>query len=380
MSTKKEDVFKEDYIDDSDKLMKSQDFKKSENHYDSDIVDPYSENFLDIDDPLSQEFKIETLDNKEVEKPTKKGLFKRSKKDEREELNNNIENIDLDYENFTLEGLQDDSLSIEELEQRERVRQRKELAKAEIAKKKADRLAFIESFKSVGTLIQFAIYSGISTVYIWWLSGVLIPSIIVSFIGAFWLTYWFYYRKNKLEVEESEFKDLTNIATQINFNMQNGKNVADTLNYIKDDYEGRVGADLDYTYSKLMAEGVLITDNFDKYGFTSFDIFLRNLQIAYHDGIDAKKLFKFPLSNINYEAIERDDLLNKNKASKKQELMTWAVGVFIPVSLRLFAKDVFMAYLGYPMVAFIGAIIVYFVLLKILTSLQKVALDVSVSL
>lgn len=367
---KKQDVFKEDYLDDT--LGNSVDFK-----------DPL-EDSLDIEDPLYTDYELNTLDDLEVEEVPKAsskklakkgGLFSKGKKKRKNEVVETIDIADVNVDEFY-----DDSLSIEELEQRERIRQRQELAKAEMEKKKADRKAFVESFKTVGTIGWFLVFTVLSTGYMWWLSGLLIPSIMIGLLGATRLTYWFYFRNNVLKQEEDEFKSLTNIATQINFNMQNGKNVADTLEFIKDDYDGRIGADLNYTYSKLMVEGELITENFEKYGFTSFDIFLRNLQIAYHDGIDAKQLFKFPLSNINYEAIERDNLAGKNRASKRSEMMTMAIAVFIPFSLRLFAKEVFMAYLGYPLPAFILATIVYFAFVFIATSLQKISLDVSVSI
>ena len=371
---KNQDIFKEDYLDDT--LKNSVDFK-----------DPLDDN-LDFKDPLNTDFELDVTDNMDIEevdksttsidKPVKKkGFFSKVKKKRKNEV---VEETDINLDNIDDEEYYDDSLSIEELEQRERIRQRQELARAEIEKKKADRKAFIESFKTVGTIGWFTLFSVLSTAYMWWLCGLLIPSILIGMIGSIRLTYWFYYRNNVLKQEEEEFKSLTNIATQINFNMQNGKNVSDTLEFIKDDYDGRIGADLNYTYSKLMVEGELITESFEKYGFTSFDIFLRNLQIAYHDGIDSKQLFKFPLSNINYEAIERDNLTRKNKASRKQEMFTMAIAVFIPFSLRLFAKEVFMAYLGYPLPAFILATIVYFAFLFIATNLQKIALDVSVSI
>lgn len=365
----KKDAFKEDYLDNTDTLDVLEDIK-----------DPLTD--LDIDDSLETDYELESTEDREPivleddPKPKKGFGFKRKQKTQ--EVNEVVEDS-LDMSQINLEEFEDDSLSIEELEQRERIRQRQELARAEIERKKAERKAFLESFKTVGTLSWFFIYSAVGTFYIWWMTNQIIPAILVSFIGAYLLTFWFYYKQNELIREEREFKELTNIATQINFNMQNGKNVADTLEYIKDDYEGRVGADLNYTYSKLMAEGELVTDNFVKYNFKSFDIFLRNLQIAYHDGVEPKKLFKFPLSNINFEAIERDNLWTKNQASKKQEMMTMAIGIFIPFSLRLFAKEVFMAYLGHPLASIIGATLIYLVFVWLATRLQKTALDVAVS-
>lgn len=375
---KKKDMFKEQYIDGTPTTV-------------DDIKDPLLESLGDIQDPLEQsQAELEPLE----QPTTKKSLFGKKAKEPKNDLpkpskkplfgkkQKNV--VDVQESEFNLESIDTDEfyeeLSIEELEQRERQRQRQELAKAEIEKKKADRRDFIDSFKTFGTLAWFIIYTAVCASYVYWLSGILIPSVIMGLIGSYRLTYWFYYRKNVLEKEEREFRELTNIATQINFNMQNGKNVADTLEYIKDEYTGRVGADINYTYSKLMVEGELITTNFDKYGFTSFDIFMRNLQIAYHDGIEPKKLFKFPLSIINYEAIERDSLLNKNKASKKQEMMTLFISIFIPASLRVAANEVFMAYLGYPVPAFIMASLALMAFVWIATYLQKTSLDVSVSI
>lgn len=356
MRKKKEKLFKEEYLDDTT----------------LDLSDPLAE----IEDPLATDFEISNVDDDIVEKPKKKGLFGRKKNKKDEEDLEDIGNISLD----DIDNFEDSSLSIEELEQRERIRQREELAEAEMDRKRAERSAFWESFKTSGTIVNYLVYTVLSTVYVYYLSGVLIPSILVALGGSLIITYWFYFKKNLLEVEEQEFKDLTNVAIQINFNMQNGKNVADTLEYIKDDYDGRIGADLNYTYSKLMSDGELVTENFEEYGFTSFDIFMRNLQIAYHDGVDAKKLFKFPLSNINFEAIERNNLYIKNKASKFQEMVTLGIGVFIPASIRIFASEVYMAFLGYPVISIIFSTVIYFAFIMIAKHLQKLALDVSVSL
>lgn len=380
MLRKKKDLFQEDYLD-STKV---------------DYEDPLD---LEIEDPLQTDFELDPLEDLDLDGFAKEKKVEKKVEDVGTEVSdvpikkpklssffgkkklNTVEDeeITTTYEQ-DVEDFYDDSVSIEELEQRERIRQRQELAKAEIAKKKADRQDYLQSFKTVGTLMTFLMFTMVGTAYVWFIGGVFVPAVLFGMVGAYRLTYWFYYRKNVLAKEESEFKDLTNIATQISFNMQNDKNVADTIAHIKEDYEGRVGADLNYTFSKLMVEGELVTDNFEKYGFTSFDIFLRNLQIAYYDGVDTKQLFKFPLSNINYEAIERDDLNRKNQASLKQELFTFFIGFLLPASVKISAKEVFMAYLGYPLVTVPVAGILFILFVLVACSLQKTRLDVSVSL
>lgn len=274
----------------------------------------------------------------------------------------------------------EEELSLEELETQERIRQRKEFAKAQLDRKRADREQFIKSFKNPMNLVSYVAFVGVSFLYLNYLSNVAIAATIISLLGSVWLSYWFVYKPSLLAVEQQELMDLTDLASQINFHMQNGKNVADTLEYIKDNYGGRVGSDVNYTYTKLMADGELITSNFERYNFTSFNVFTRNLQIAYHDGADPKKLFKFPLNNINFEWIERQNLDMKNKSQRNQEFMGLAISALIPCALRLVANKVYMDFLGYPLVAVILSTIVYFGFIKIMTSVQKLRLDISVSL
>lgn len=382
MEKRKRNLFQEEYLDETE-------LKKSE----VDVKDPL---VFDIEDPLETTFEMEATDgfdldgfpihepSEDFENPVPEVSLKKSRFSfgKSKKKTNDIEDVVLTEEQIdsAVEEFYDDSLSIEELEQRERIRQRQELAQAEIEKKKEDRSDYFKSFKTVGTITAFILFTFVTSMYLWWLNGALLPSILLGAVGSMKLTYWFYHRKNVVDKEEEEFKSLRHIATQINFNMQNGKNVADTLLGIKDDFDGRVGADLNYMYSKLMVEGELVTDHFEKYNFTSFDIFMRNLQIAYYDGVDTKKLFKFPLSNINYESVERDNLSRKNQASKRQELMTVAIGIFIPASIRFFAKEVFMAYLGYQLIAVAFSAIIVFAFIKIACSLQRLSLDVSVSI
>lgn len=273
-----------------------------------------------------------------------------------------------------------DSTTLEELEAEERIRQRKEFAKAQLERKRADRRAFFYSFGNTDTLVAFAIYMVTSSAYLWWLNANILPSMLIAAVGSVWMTYWFVYKKAGLEVENQELQDLANFASQINFHMQNGKNVADTLEYVKEDYKGRVKADIEYTFSKLMSDGELVTSNFERYEFTAFDVFLRNLHIAYHEGIEPRQLFRFPLNNINFEWIERNNLMLKNTSQKKQEMMSVGVGVLIPASLRVAANSVYMDFLGYPLVAVILSTVLYFGILKVVTSIQRKSLDISVSL
>ena len=309
----------------------------------------------------------------------KKSLFGSSKKKQQkviEKLPDSITIPDSDSYSDNLDGV-----SLEELEKEERVRQRRELAQAAVKLKKEDRKQFISTFTKAETMIYFAICTAGSWAYMSWLSNLLLPSLLVSIVTGVWLTYWLQYKKTQLDIEQKELQDLSNFASQINFHMQNGKNVADTLEYIKDDYAGgRVGADIEFTFSKLMADGELITSNFERYDFTAFNVFSRNLQIAYHDGIDPKRLFKFPLNNINFEWVERNNLKLKNEAQRKQEFMSVAVSALIPASLRLAANRVYMDFLEQPEMAFILSAIVLLGMVMIITKIQKRALDVSVSL
>ncbi len=350
----------------------------------SDIGGNLNVNDLDMDS-LNSEQDFDESNQETVEEGSqngaKKSLFSFGKRNKAknvviETIPENITIEEIDYTNTYA----DEGISLEDLEAEERVRQRKEFAKAKVTRKKEERKMFIQSFSSPTTLVAFILFTVVSFGYLTWLNNVPIASAVLAIIGGIWLTYWFVYKQGILDIEQQELQDLSNFASQINFHMQNGKNVADTLEYIKGDYSGRVGADIEFTYSKLMSDGELVTSNFDQYNFTAFNVFARNLQIAYHDGIEPKKLFKFPLNNINFEWVERNKLLLKNMAQKKQEFMGVAIAALIPCSLRIAANQVFMEYLGYPLVAVILSLIVYFGMVKVIVGVQKVAMDVSVSL
>lgn len=54
--------------------------------------------------------------------------------------------------------------------------------------------------------------------------------------------------------------------------------------------KGRVGADLDYTYTKLLSDTILDRTNFYDYDFKAFNLFLRNFNIWYKEkGVGIQK-------------------------------------------------------------------------------------------
>lgn len=315
------------------------------------------------------------------------GLFKSKYLGEKEEApettQDNLTNYEVNKSNAeAIESLQDldDTLSIEEMEARTRIRQRRELARAEVERKKMDRKEFLVSFRNATTIVYYLIYTAVLSVYMYILCDILLASIAIGMIGGVLLTYWFVYRDNVMKTDQINYRNLTNLATQIDFNMQNGMNVSNTLDSLKDSYEGSVGTELRYTSAKLKADAELETSNFDKYGFTSFDVFLRNLKIQYIEGISPKKLFKIPLTAINFEWIQRKNLLNKNRNARKVEFLSLFIMGAIPLMLRFVASDVYGIFLGYPNIAFCLATFATLAMAKFFCMVQKGYLNISVSL
>lgn len=104
------------------------------------------------------------------------------------------------------------------------------------------------------------------------------------------------------------------------------------------------------------------------------------MKIQYIEGISPKKLFKIPLTAINFEWIQRKNLLNKNRNARKVEFLSLFIMGAIPLMLRFVASDVYGIFLGYPTIAFCLATFATLAMAKFFCMVQKGYLNISVSL
>lgn len=294
----------------------------------------------------------------------RKGASKKSKMDE-----------ETDVRNYFKQGL-----SLDEIEAIEYRKSKRESLKVQAQKEAQDKIDFLDSFSRPSTVFGFMLFYIVSVAYLNFLTGQMAYSILVSIVGAYLLTKWYLFKEHQIEVKESDLKALEALASDISFEAQAGKNVYNTFSTIieKDNYDGRVEADIKYTYNILNQETELDLTNFETYNFTPFNLFLRNVSIWYTEGVPVKELFDKSIANINFELVKRDELRSMHKKQLIQELITVAITLVMPAVTRLASPDQYLVAMGKPVALTILISIFYFAQIYIITSVKKKSLDIDI--
>lgn len=297
-------------------------------------------------------------------KRVRKGVSKKSKMAEED-----------DVRNYFKQGL-----SLDEIEAIEYRKSKRESLKVQAQKEAQDKIDFLDSFSRPSTVFGFMLFYIVSVAYLNFLTGQMAYSILVSIVGAYLLTKWYLFKEHQIEVKESDLKALEALASDISFEAQSGKNVYNTFRSIieKDNYDGRVEADIKYTYNILNQETELDLTNFETYNFTPFNLFLRNVSIWYTEGVPVKELFDKSIANINFELVKRDELRTMHKKQLIQELITVAITLIMPAVTRLASPDQYLVAMGKPIALTILISIFYFAQIYIITSIKKKSLDIDI--
>lgn len=294
----------------------------------------------------------------------RKGVSKKSKMAE-----------ETDVRNYFKQGL-----SLDEIEAIEYRKSKRESLKVQAQKEAQDKIDFLDSFSRPSTVFGFMLFYIVSVAYLNFLTGQMAYSILVSIVGAYLLTKWYLFKEHQIEVKEADLKSLEALASDISFEAQSGKNVYNTFNTIieKDNYDGRVEADIKYTYNILNQETELDLTNFETYNFTPFNLFLRNVSIWYTEGVPVKELFDKSIANINFELVKRDELRSMHKKQLIQELITVAITLIMPAVTRIASPDQYLVAMGKPIALTILISIFYFAQIYIITSVKKKSLDIDI--
>ena len=272
----------------------------------------------------------------------------------------------------------DAGMSLNEIEAAEYKKAKKELLIAEAKKIEQDRQDFIDSFRKPNTIFGFLGYTAGICAYLYYISNQVVFSLLIAIVLGVMLTYWMVYKENQLSLYQHDLHELQNVASDIEFESQTGKNALQILDKIRKKYKGRVGADLDYTYTKLLSETVLDTTNFYDYDFKAFNLFLRNFNIWYKEGGNTKALFTKAIDNISFELVQRDRLFKMNKGKRTSEMMVVMIALITPVLIKIFGGESYYQFLGLPMSVAILNIIFIFMVINTVTTIQKRVLDLKI--
>lgn len=278
-----------------------------------------------------------------------------------------------------IESMYNEGLSLDEIERIEYRRDARLAQQMEYQEKVQDRADFIEALFSPNMIVGYIITFLISTLYLWLTTGQLAFSMIVSLIGSVVIVYWFIYQENKLDIKQKELEQLEQLARDITLQADVASNTYEVIGKMAEKYDtGRVGNDVNMMYQNLHETTELDTSRFSLYQFTPVEIFMRNLEIWYREGSDTRRIFTRSVQRINFELLKRDELRKLNKQALNTELMTAAIGAFFPIVTRFAASEVYTVFLGKPVMASTLVLILYIGIIKNITNLKKMSLDIDV--
>ena len=272
----------------------------------------------------------------------------------------------------------DSGLSLDAIEEAEYKKAKKELRLAEARKQAQDRQDFIDSFRKPNTIFGFLGITLGAFTYLYFCAGQLIFSFLVAAYIGVQMTYWFIYKENQLKIYQHDLHELQGVASDIEFEAQTGKNALQILDKIRPKYKGRVGADLDYTYTKLLSETILDTTYFYDYDFKAFDLFMRNFNIWYKEGGNTRALFTKSIDNISFELIQRDKLFKMNKGKRSTEMLVVMISLMTPIMIKLFGGDSYNQFMGYPLAVAVINVLFMLMVVKTVVGIQKKVLDIKI--
>lgn len=271
-----------------------------------------------------------------------------------------------------------EATTLDTIQQNEEAKRRQivELSRKDVEKEY--RKEFWRTFLRLENFLIIVISGGVGFGYLWLTTASVIPSLIMATISSVLFAFYFAFLPHKLNIQQQDLTTLEQYCIDISFHMNSGKTVPQTLGILAGSYQGRVGADINYTYNKLKNTGELDFSNFLKYEFVPLNIFHNNMMIAYKEGGDLKRLFKKPLADMSTELVGRDDLYTKNKFQRIQEYMAIAIGLTIPAMLRLMVSDMYSKFTDIELLAVSVMGFCFFISLFLTFRIQKRSLDIAV--
>ncbi|MEN1969693.1 hypothetical protein WMZ97_16645 [Lentibacillus sp. N15] len=227
-------------------------------------------------------------------------------------------------------------------------------------------------------LFMFLILAG-SVVYLYLVTQNITMSVVLGFFAMLFGFHHSVYLPEKLKREQHLLKELQKYTTSMVFYLQSGYNVLQSLNFAKRNLDEAIKKDIEKTMIGLQEKAVLDTTYFDKYRFTSLNIFHQILKIKYDKGGAAKELFTKANESINFEIVKRDELYRRKKFMKMKVFMMMGMAAAIPLVFVFFAKELYTQFLTMGFIA-VGINAILFILLQIsLFFLQRTATDVSIN-
>lgn len=278
-----------------------------------------------------------------------------------------------------VESLYQSGLDLEDIERIEYRRSAKLARQTEYRAKVQDRTDFLQALVTPNMIMGYLVVYFLSVLYLWYATGQLAFSLIISLVGAIVLVYWFIYQENKLTIRKRELDELEALARDITMQADVARNTYDVIRKMAEKYNsGRIGNDVNMMYNKLHETGELDTSRFTLYRFTPIQIFMRNLEIWYSEGADTRTIFTRSVNDIMFELLKRDELHKSLKQAMMIEFLTVAIGASFPLIMRLTAGRVYAVLLGMPVTASLMVLVHYIGIIMVMVSIKKRALDIDI--
>lgn len=186
------------------------------------------------------------------------------------------------------------------------------------------------------------------------------------------------YLPAKLNREQHLLKELQKYTTSMTFYLQSGYNVLQSLNFSKKNLDKQVVKDIERTMIRIQEQAILDTTHFEKYKFSSLNVFHQILAIKYDVGGNARELFTRANESINFEIVKRDELYRRKRHTKSRIMVMMGIVAVIPLILSFFAKEIYAQFLSMGFIA-IGLNAVLFILLLVsLFFLQRTTTNINI--
>lgn len=236
--------------------------------------------------------------------------------------------------------------------------------------------ALLETYSLIQIVLNLLLIFSLATGYLWVITKDQNISLIVGGITALFSFYFILYTDKKVQVENHYFKELQKYTTNVTFYLQSGYNVLKALETTKETLDPKIEKDINITINELRKNAEMKTDHFQKYNFSSVDIFHQILQIKYDKGGNTKDLFSNINKSINFEIVKRDELFRRKRYMKHKVMVMMLIVLCMPLLLSLTAHELYDTFLstgifgmGLTLAIYSGIVISYFFMEKSVSDL-----------
>lgn len=233
-----------------------------------------------------------------------------------------------------------------------------------------------ELFSGWTVFFHLVFYYVIHAVFLYVLTKNMLISTIVAVPAAYLFFYSFSLIQRKIEKRQLEVQEINKYITSLTFYLNSGQNVPDALRNTLPLLHPILKDSVEKTLTILSTETRLDTSHFEKYHFTSLDLFHQTLLVKYEKGGKAQEMFTKPFQGVQFEISQIDDLVRKKKATAQQIYVMELFAIGIAGGMAFLPGQIYENFLKLPTSIFV-ILAFYGCLLYNVYHLQKDKADIS---